>query len=911
MSTAGQSGYQSFLCHGLTEVAGPFDKHSLKEVNAELRATKEFSTLSTDLLPEYVGGSRVQLLLGIHAQVLPVHLFTLPSGISVFRSPFTDIFGSNICYGGTHESFKKTTTPLGASHAVHFMSVISQVQSCMKGLTQSVLDVFDSELLPGKDYFDPEHHSEKPSPLEDHLESFATPLKDHGYIVSDDVGDSYDPLDISCGTFPQPSSVHKAMIPIAKLRNMVAPDDGGTLISYRCPACAKCVKCKESPRTRAITLTETVEQDIIEKSVFIDYLKKTVFVDLPFLQDPVLFLKQRHNGPNNYFSAFTVYVQQCKKPVMLKDKMKEAHSDLVSKGFMAKMSDMPTEVQGRISDAPFHHYYPWRIVAKEDSVSTPIRMIVDPTMTGLNLILAKGENRLGNLVEILIRNRVKKHAWSSDISKMYNQLKLNESAYPYSLFLFNQSLQSDIPPDVWVMLVAWYGVTPTGNQAGFAIDEMVRQAGPEFKVAMGPLSKDRYVDDVATGANTEEERDRQITACRDLLASGGFSLKFVAKSGVPPCSKASADGVSMKMLGYGWSPERDLFSPGFSELNFHKKIRGAKKPNDQPIVTINDAQILMKDLRLTRKMCASKVAELFDPIGIWEPLKLQLKLHLSKLNHLAWDQQLSAHDQDHWKSVLTQVVEFPELSIPRCVVPDNAVDPNSARLVCISDAAAHAGGVAVYIGFELPDGTFSNQLLTAKSKLLSATIPRNELIAILLMTEVTFIVNKALDGLVKDILYVTDSTIAMSWCHNVNRKLKPYVRSRVESIRRMIEWTDVPIEELPLVHIDGTMNIADLLTKHHVLSVSDFSPESEWHCGSEWMKLSFQDMPVKKYSSLVVDPQKYKEIDTECFQEPFQQKEIPPQLDQYPHEVVLDAYHVLSHEYAIDPPPQPRSNFWG
>jgi hypothetical protein len=226
-------------------------------------------------------------------------------------------------------------------------------------------------------------------------------------------------------------------------------------------------------------------------------------------------------------------------------------------------------------------------------------------------------------------------------------------------------------------------------------------------------------------------------------------------------------------------------------------------------------------------------------------------------------------------------------------------------LVCISDAAAHAGGVAMYIGFELPDGTFSNQLLTAKSKLLSATIPRNELIAILLMTEVTFIVNKALDGLVKDILYVTDSTIAMSWCHNVNRKLKPYVRSRVESIRRMIEWTDVPIEELPLVHIDGTMNIADLLTKHHVLSVSDFSPESEWHCGSEWMKLSFQDMPVKKYSSLVVDPQKYKEIDTECFQEPFQQKEIPPQLDQYPHEVVLDAYHVLSHEYAIDPPPSP------
>merc|ERR1719239_571859 len=122
MSTTDQTGYQSFICHGLSEIAGPFDKHSLDKVNSELRATMEYSTLNAATLPDYVGGSKVHLLLGIHAQVLPVHLFTLPSGISVYRSPFTDIFGSNICYGGTHESFKKSATPLGACHAVHFIS---------------------------------------------------------------------------------------------------------------------------------------------------------------------------------------------------------------------------------------------------------------------------------------------------------------------------------------------------------------------------------------------------------------------------------------------------------------------------------------------------------------------------------------------------------------------------------------------------------------------------------------------------------------------------------------------------------------------------------------------------------------------------------------------------------------------
>ena len=112
-------------------------------------------------------------------------------------------------------------------------------------------------------------------------------------------------------------------------------------------------------------------------------------------------------------------------------------------------------------------------MAKEDSISTPNRLVVDPTMTGLNQILPKGENRLGSINQILIGNRADPYSWSSDITKLYNQLHLDESAYPYSLLLFLYNPEMDIlkPPDVYVMLVAWYGVTPTGSQAGHTIDE--------------------------------------------------------------------------------------------------------------------------------------------------------------------------------------------------------------------------------------------------------------------------------------------------------------------------------------------------------------------------------------------------------------------------------------------------------
>ena len=52
-------------------------------------------------------------------------------------------------------------------------------------------------------------------------------------------------------------------------------------------------------------------------------------------------------------------------------------------------------------------------------------MVVDPTMTGFNNILAKEENRIGLIFTILIRCRCTEFIWSSDISKLYNQLIMN------------------------------------------------------------------------------------------------------------------------------------------------------------------------------------------------------------------------------------------------------------------------------------------------------------------------------------------------------------------------------------------------------------------------------------------------------------------------------------------------------
>ena len=141
---------------------------------------------------------------------------------------------------------------------------------------------------------------------------------------------------------------------------------------------------------------------------------------------------------------------------------------------------------------------------------------------------------------------------------------------------------------------------------------------------------------------------------------------------------------------------------------------------------------------------------------------------------------------------------------------------SGTRLICLTDAAIKAGGAAVYAGRKLKDSTWSCTLVASKSKLMKATVPRNELSAIML------VVAKSMGSKVEDVIFATDSTIALSWCCNPTKKLRLFVFSRVEAIWRMIELT-TGRDYLPIYHVDGELNLSDLLTKKHDLTVEDLS----------------------------------------------------------------------------------------
>ena len=81
-----------------------------------------------------------------------------------------------------------------------------------------------------------------------------------------------------------------------------------------------------------------------------------------------------------------------------------------------------------------------------------------PGGDSLNNLLAKGSNTLGNLLAILVKFRLKRCAFTADVSMAYNGLRLHPSHLAYHKFLWRDGMSELSPLEVWVILTLIYGV---------------------------------------------------------------------------------------------------------------------------------------------------------------------------------------------------------------------------------------------------------------------------------------------------------------------------------------------------------------------------------------------------------------------------------------------------------------------
>ena len=625
-------------------------------------------------------------------------------------------------------------------------------------------------------------------------------------------------------------------------------ENTGTELSYRCIKCRNCADCRKSECLEKTSLQEEKQQALLESCITLDVENKTLFATLPLIADPVENLK-----PNKAVAQRILDSQLrrlAKKPESIPDVLR-AHNKLRDKGYVLPIKDLPLEAQKTMETSEWDGYYiPWSTVTKEQSLTSPLRQVYNassrtPGGLSLNQVLAKGQNMLPKIFEILTSFRSKKHGFIGDISMAYNCIRLTPEFYCFQKYLWREGCDPNAELMEFVVITLIYGVICSGNMMQAGIEKVADHCIENHKEhADGArvVKKSVYVDDVAKATDSLDESKRLAKSVEFTLGLASMFVKDFTFVGESPSEKVSADGKSVGLLGYTWWPVEDELSISIKPLFFGKSKRGKN-----PGAVTGDVKEALKQT-FDRRTLTGKAASVFDPQGLVTPVTARFKMNLSEIVslRLGWDDPIPDKFLDIWTNNLDDMQRIKELRFPRSFIHPEAVS-NKIRIITSSDASENIAVAAVHAVSELPDGSFHCRLIASKSKLVSlCTIPRAELRAAVLAATLTHVIKRVLGDQVEKTTFVTDSSVVLFWLHQDQRPLQTAVRNGVIEIRRLSNLEDWR-------HVASADNVADIGTRH--VEVSDLIGDCPWTMGHPWMTWPERDMPLKTVDEVRMNQQ--------------------------------------------------------
>ena len=822
----------------LHQITAKFPIYPLTTAEKDIKHHYALSGGSNNLpsIPTSIGGE-VHMMIGIkYLRYHPKMLFQLPSGLAIYQSSFTSSPGGRGVIGGPHPTFSE----------IH--------QSHISNINPETSDVSST-------FFTDEYKA--------FCENVNSDVPLLGYSLSHSDVHLTDSPDVFTSHSLSTAHLSKAM------RIFEEVEATGSEITYRCPQCRSCKTCKHD-NNEFISIKEEVEQTIINNSVHVDASTKTAVASLPFIADPSTRLA------NNKGKAVKVYNQQIKKlSITDKQDIIDSEGKLQRLGFVDYVKNLPTQTQLMLKNHQMQHFLPWRAVWKGNSVSTPCRVVFDASMAtssgySLNDILAKGRNNLNNLQEILIRWSTKPTAIHTDITKMYNTIQLKESDWCYQRYLWQDGLELGKQPEEKIVKTLIYGVKSSGNQAEYGlrkIAELLEDNHPEVKKI---VHQDVYVDDVITGEKDIKTAHARADELELVLNHGSFKLKGIAFSGEDPPETLSDDGETIHVGGMKWFAKSDELSLNIDELNFTKKSRGKK-----PAATTN-----IVPERLTRRHCASKVAEVFDLTGKVSPLVAAMKLDLQEIvkRRLDWDDAIPDNLKPLWETHFQMIQEIGKLRYKRAIVPVDAVTMD-VNTIDFGDASPSMACIAIYARFLRRNGQYSCQLILSRTRSVPKEMsqPRGELYAALINSHTGKIVRRSLREFHQSALKLTDSQIALYWIDGDEKPLHQWVRNRVIEIRRFapkLQWH----------YINTKHMIADLGTRRGA-TIADVDSFSTWINGYDWMKLDISQFPIISAQDLRLDDSQKSEAQKESHLQVHHSNKLSSEVEE----------HYRFSNYVIDP----------
>lgn len=454
-----------------------------------------------------------------------------------------------------------------------------------------------------------------------------------------------------------------------------------------------------------------------------------------------------------------------------------------------------------------------------------------PTQSGVsfNDQQIAGPKLQDDLVTIFLRFRARRLALIGDIIQMFRQVNINPAFWNYQRVLWRDSPAE--PLLEYIITTICWGQTSASFNAVRAVRQCATDEQHRYPVGALAALNDLYVDDLLTGADSEPALTTVYNEVTQLLKRGGFELSKWATN----CATLSASianesetvvdcPLDCGVLGMRWHTISDTLQV---------KIR-------QPIA--------ISDHALTKRRVISATAQIYDPSGLFLPVIMTGKILQQDIwrSGIGWDVLLPPPLIAQWHSYQQSIAALGELSVPRWL---NTLPDTVKQLHVFTDASELAMGAVAYVRTIDRNAKIGVALITARSKVApikKSTIPRMELSAALMGAELATYLKVTFADQHMNVVFWTDSTIAIHWLRKDPALLKPYVANRVTAIR---EKSGSGIWR----HIQGMDNPADHLTRG--MSAEHLKNTSSWWSGPPWLALTEDVWPISQISTLSPDVQ--------------------------------------------------------
>ncbi|XP_075157775.1 uncharacterized protein LOC142231042 [Haematobia irritans] len=465
------------------------------------------------------------------------------------------------------------------------------------------------------------------------------------------------------------------------------------------------------------------------------------------------------------------------------------------KDFMQSYEDLGHMTQIDPKNLPGPRYYiPHHCVLRPESSTTKLRVVFDAsaktsTNRSRNDILLTGPTVQGDIFGMLLRFRLPRFVFTTDIEKMYRQILVDERDRNLQLILWRDNPGE--PVRHFQLNTVTYGTSSAPYLATRCLQKLAITRMEKYPLGATILKQDFYVDDGMSGSDSlvaAKEMQSQLTA---LLNEAGFKLrKWCANhrqllQDIPQDDQEvnlDFENASIKALGLIWSPASDQF---------------CLRANLQPVSVI------------TKRSVISDVARIYDPLGIAGPVVVAAKIFIQQLweDQISWDDELPEDRKTKWHAFRNALNMLDNTHIPRHVFDGQTA--KHIQMHVFVDASERAYGAAIYIRSKLPNKRIIVRLLCAKSRvapLQKVSLPRLELCAALLGAELANKTKNELRYEDKQLFFWSDSEIVLHWINSASSSLKTFVANRISKIQELTinsQWR----------HVDSKNNPADLISR--------------------------------------------------------------------------------------------------